>query len=688
MIPEISKKQLKSYTVSDFSGGVNLFDEPEKISDNQLTQGENVWFYKGALRTRPALRAKKHEDISFINEPKISVNKMGTTVINNKHYRLEKTVAGNHVTLRYVSDLRAIFVGEVFFQCDSVCALAVEHQGDIYLFAHATDNTDLHEIYLFKKIGEGQYDLPQNLTLNDAYVPTVLTNGRSCFSDSGKINSMIQKGATLLEGFNLLSDRYKMEFSTYDTAFFVEVEVGNIASRVSYMEYGLPYTPPNLNDIIYLEYVDASGKRYDHSVRCPKENDPTVENYMGEDGLYLHAFVKGDVCHVSLNANGEKNIFEADVVSIKQYVNNNMIINAPRLWKREDLKKVTSMTAFAWYGNTSLGINGGSRLFLGGEKGLVLWSDFEKPLYFPENNYAYVGDKGQKITAFAHQGPNLIIFKENEIYSTQYVQGELTENVDITQLAYFPMTLIHPTIGCDCPDTVELVRNRLVFLNSSGKVYTITSQSQYSEHNVYEISQMIAPLLEKEDLKCAVSADWCGRYFLFIKNRAYLMDYNTFGFVNISSCNKETTAAKEIPWFTWSFPQNIYALGVYGGDMLLWAVNGEYKVNVTFLDENQISDQKGENFSEEKIKTVIETKHFDFDLPGKDKIINNVSLEMIKTGPTTVEFLTDNNVPDMHSGFFNKLVPHNRIVKKLALKIKSENFFVITSLSVLFRQGR
>lgn len=111
----------------------------------------------------------------------------------------------------------------------------------------------------------------------------------------------------------------------------------------------------------------------------------------------------------------------------------------------------------------------------------------------------------------------LVIFKEHEMfYATYQAGGDFTAQdvidgkvVDVTaQMARFPVTQINPSIGCDCPQTVQLCNNRLVWATSDGKVYTLTDATPYSERNVRELSGMIESHLKaqgKEALQAATS---------------------------------------------------------------------------------------------------------------------------------------------------------------------------------------
>ncbi len=697
MIPLKQSKATKTFNILDFSGGINLSKGQKKIKDNQLSQAENMWFKEGILKTRPALRKSFSEDFLYKGQTTSSVNEMNVMVLKGERYYLQETKEfseGNTIiTLNFIGK-SIIPAGKIQIQGD-LPFFSVIFKDNIYIFFGV-----INKIYLIKKTGEADFSVPEEVTEDEIYVPLVLTNCWSCYNDSGKINAMLLKGAVRNEDFNILSNRYKMKFSQYDPKCYFEAFEGDSKSRVSYMEYGLPFTTSKAEGEIYLEYTCYAGYTHRHKVSCPKEEAPTVESEASKliagDDLYLHAYIKGDVCHVTLNSSKEAEKYFPDIVSVEKYINNNMTINAPRTGAQWD--KVALMKKMLWYGNTSLGVNGGSRLFLGGnekEESLLLWSDFENPLYFPESNYAYVGDKAQKITALARQGADLIIFKEREIYSTKYVQGEINESEsplnEQGKIAYFPMTLIHPLIGCDCPDSIQLLRNRLVFLNSSGKVYTVSQQNQYSEMNIYEISGTIEKLLKKEDLKNAKSADWQGFYLLFTGENVFVMDYNSYGYINAHY-------EENIPWFKWRLrqsPLSVYVVGENLNTVTKYSLKNGVKFTYSQFDERvfedtvfEISEDNALKEKEEKIFSSFETKHFDFSKPFNNKTVEKVFFDVNDNKKLTVTFIEDEFYMDIHSVKEDSLVPDKRSVKTLGIRFEAEGELNISAINIRFRMDR
>lgn len=51
--PSISKQPMRSISIPELSGGINLRDGISAVNDNQLTDCKNIWFKDAILKTRP-----------------------------------------------------------------------------------------------------------------------------------------------------------------------------------------------------------------------------------------------------------------------------------------------------------------------------------------------------------------------------------------------------------------------------------------------------------------------------------------------------------------------------------------------------------------------------------------------------------------------------------------------------------
>lgn len=206
---------------------------------------------------------------------------------------------------------------------------------------------------------------------------------------------------------------------------------------------------------------------------------------------------------------------------------------------RENLLSCTSAAVF---GGTN-----GTRIFLAGNgTSTYFYSDLTSPDYFPENNYNVVGDN-TPITALALQYGVLIVFKESEVWQVSYSESGGTDG-----RVSFPLKAVNRGIGCDCPGSVQLINNSLVWLSSKVGVCILCSTQIEDERNVQVISRNIMGtadrpgLLQCEGLHDATSADWKGKYWLRTGDKVWVWDYEATPYQQ--SYNPDL-AAKALAWF-------------------------------------------------------------------------------------------------------------------------------------------
>ena len=694
MIPGIKAKPSYTLNIPKLSGGMNLRDGISLIQDDQLTDCQNMWFKDGMLRTRPRVRSNSLIDNTitaseaYFIEPFTQLAYFDDelrAVIDGQNFFLETlalyyraagdvSVITAKLKFDYISEIDhadKVPVGEISFTAatylgpgenfaNNLKPLTIQHNGDIYCFV-------AHRIIRIKREKEGEYAEPELLSESNMYVPLVATN---CLP--AQATDYSGAGGNMINGYNLLTGYYKVNYSMVDK----DAETTSLCY--------LPLQPtrqPDGNGYSYAigkkvtaEYTDIKGNTYSHEVTIGADGNG-YESKPREDDLIMSVYY--NQIYFTVGA-----VEGFATLAKDQYVKNNLTITAPGPHDVTDELKVFNMTVSAWFGGTFYGIYGGSRLFLGGntsdtEKALVVWSDLNNPLYFSENNYAYVGDKSQAVTAFGKQADNLVIFKEREIYQTQYVSnGNVTaeelinqSEVDLsTLMAYFPLAMVHGYIGCDCPDTVQLCRNRLVWANSDGKVYTLVTQSQYNERSVFEISEMIDRRLKTEkNLQSAHSADYDGHYVLVVDNHMYVMDYNSYGYNYVYSYSKTEDANLHIPWYYWEIPIEPYAVVAMGEYLLLpVCVMGstddriEAAVNIFYIDGSAGADEINMPVYDNgwtlrtniyNVQSLIQTKLFDFNQPAvlKSVPIVNFSFGYNRGEPIYIEFLSERQIPDRHT---------------------------------------
>ena len=488
----------------------------------------------------------------------------------------------------------------------------------------------------------------------------------------------------------------------------------------------------NLNDG-YLIEATIIGRNGDEDKYVVEISSEATGAYSEEvNGRVMTVYINEEYQHILFSTDGDYQNNLIQLTEADNYAEDNLIItiSPSHPFENPNRSKIFNMSQSIWFGGAANGINGGSRLFLCGntddkEKSLVVWSSLNNPLYFPENNYAYVGDKSQGVTAFGQQGENLIIFKEKSTYYSYYnVNDNITADDLINQSvvdyeansAIFPMIQLNANIGCDCPNTVQLCRNRLVWSNSDGNVYTLYSNNQYSERTIYKISDMINSMLKKEnDLKNAISCDFEGHYLLCVGNKIYVMDYNSYGYQYAASFSKNEDSNVQIPWYIWEISDVGYVGNLFAMNNKLMRMNSydtSDGVMLTFstlsADENTANDkilflnQNDElEIVEKKINSKLQTKLFDFSAAGYLKNVDRVSIAFGNNGgePINVGFLTDkgsesdvvtlagNSTDERDAAFMavKNFYVSSRAVRTFGVKIECEGPLIIDGLSLQYR---
>lgn len=294
------------------------------------------------------------------------------------------------------------------------------------------------------------------------------------------------------------------------------------------------------------------------------------------------------------------------------------------------------------FGGTNSGYNGGTRLFVAGNpehKNVLRWSAVNDFSYFLENNFTYIGRDDEEITALGKQDGYLVVFKERELYAVEYASTTDSNN---ELVVYFPVTPISPYIGCDCPQSIQFIANRLTWLTSSGKVYTLYSENSYSERNVREISKHIENELKKhtkEELKAAKSVDYNGNYMLFVGKTVYIWNYDANPLYNYTSSER---AQQNLCWFRWDFPYPVDYVCENDGELTVICNDGtDYQGYV--LDYSEDADDTVGADDTIPITSTYKSKLWDFGSPFTFKRISRALFEVqtANDGEIKVYFCTE-----------------------------------------------
>ena len=739
--PRMNRQPKRTVAVPSLQGGVNLRDALNMCADNQLTDCLNMWFSDGILKTRPGERLletwsfasgaaatkitfdsradKKlcHRDITKIYEGKkyILTSFLSCFTKYKKEWTDSEGKSNDESKDKY-SLLNFVWVGDSDYTPkyinNDAMSLSVEGIIENYIVTDTPKG-----LYLFLK--SESYDLYkynaesnifEKLSDEDIYAPLVITHCKTNGSVLMTNKELVDGGGVMIEGYNLIGNRYRMIYST------VNRELLENDGDKHNMLYSLLWnTKEHIGSCITAMHISASGEQR-HTVTITDDKGWNYEVFEDgktpTDGLYMA--VNGKMLKFCTDSEFKTQA----TVGADDFIEDNLEITAPCDNDAENLEKIFSMTRAEWFGGASQGINGGTRLFLGGntkptEKSLIVWSGLNEPLYFPESCEAYVGNSMSAVTAFGKQEDMLVIFKENELYYTKYTQNDSVTAeslinqsvVDYTATAvYFPLIQIHPEIGCGCPDTIRLCRNRLVWADTCGKVYTLTGANQYSERNVFCVSEMVERELRGKNLKAAYALDFGGHYMLIIGNRALLMDYNSYGYQYAYSYQKEEDANIKIPWYIWEllgdgaslyFDINDRLCSFYYGYAVENSIYGytDSKIRLCVFDADSDNGQP--------IISMVQTKFFDFSAPNLRKNIENVGLSLGSNGGEAIlleliseagsEYASINLFSDQtdsrQAGFIESrlLYPSLRSVVRFGIKFMCEGNMAIEGLNITYR---
>ena len=704
--PLINKQPIRQINIPDLSGGINLRDAIYSVNDNQLTDCKNVWFKDGMLKTRPGsykvLSNITAEDIDSrsIEECKTRIWDIYRTIggyecrlatfcirwyeaglFNPAEYRKTyfiwvANLDDNEIMYPEINDELQISPLETYN-----VKTVIEYAGEIFVF---TENwNEEFKIWgtVYKWIRNSETDVWEwkRLSNTDLYIPTVMTDCKC-----GKIINANNFSSAPGEAYNKINDLCKIKYST------VNLDLLSASDENSFhcMSYFVPIsglTGENFQDAAIIErikstfkveiiyQVDGKYKAVEHTfakgfvdydynypdlglVNTMYEVEPNATVTDGNksmDGLYLKGFLRPDGgMDISLFLSTEYSAIKT--VTASDYIRNDMTITIPCIMDKIACREIFESTISTWYGGEASGIFGGTRLFVaGGAKNKVIYSDLNNPLYFPEDCDMDVGNKDEMITAFGKQNEQLIIFKEHSVWGSNYVfNSDITGESLIAQTvvnyeantAYFPLIQLHPQIGCRVPNSVQLCRNRLVWADENGKVYTLVSQSQYNERNVYELSDMIEKRLKalnKEELINATSADYDGHYVLCVGNKLFVMDYNCYGYTHCYSYSKTEDGQKLIPWWYFEIPltetETVEGIFSINQNLYYWLSDTDQKHNfsVYCFDDNMTTDEG------KAIESLIETKCFSFGTFSYTKHISALNMALNGSGDIRITYISD-----------------------------------------------
>lgn len=260
--------------------------------------------------------------------------------------------------------------------------------------------------------------------------------------------------------------------------------------------------------------------------------------------------------------------------------------------------------AYFWSGNDELSMN---------------------PFYFPMEHYNFAGDTESAITGFGKQQGFLVVFSKKGVGRAGF--GAVTTSSDRLQIE-MPYTAINSRLGCDCPWSIQLVDNNLVYFNAEHGVCFVSDSSAAYENNIEEISKKINGNSVRPGLQYDVqyagegsvfSTVYRDQYWIVANGNAYVWDFRLSDVTNPS----------------WFFYTNIGGIAFIRDADLLYHLNA--KGSATAMREGLFSDYGN---------AIYKTYQFATQMMGSyDRLKNVVSAIFVVRSDTNtiadIEYLTD-----------------------------------------------
>lgn len=617
--PSLGRTPLQRLTVPPLSGGVSVAAPAHRLADHRLSEAHNLWWRHETLDTRPALRER------------------GTL----PHYAaLTAAVPLSHHTLLWGqegTDCRVALVGEsgslvggthTLPRTTAVLAVPDSRVSDESTADGSSDTTDSlrHAALLYLNAASAAdrtvtaLNADATLTPLSPYVPTVLTAARPT------VDLLRTDSGACTEPFNLLTDDFRCHYTADGTGLY----------------YWLPEgVTPDLTHPFTVRHINVDDEGVDHVLDYRdtdgvwKERADTLED-VPPDGLCLrYDAYRRCFWFVYGTTGGEAPILPG--------ASGNVRLTATRTGG-DDV--IYGMRFGTWFGGGE-GCVGGARLFLAGHPRhphRIHWSALDQPLYFPENNYALVGDPGEPVTAFGRQSDMLVIFKERGTYATRYRTGTTVTTESLLDgtvtdpeatAVTFPLQQLHPERGCDCPDTLCLCGDRLVWASSDGTVYALYSGGTYDVHSVRALSGPVEPLLRAHttaERRAATAAVVEEHYVLLLSTEAFVLSGSSVGFTAGTTAS-EATLQERASWQTWQFslPETTatrllavrgtpFLIGTVGSTLVSWGFHTTAHADRVPVRTDPVQ------FADRPIACDLTTRLYELGAPTAYKLVTGVTL--------------------------------------------------------------
>lgn len=551
--PSYKSGNTKNYRLRALLGGIDLNEDPVVIPEDKLCEGENMWIKNGMLCSRQGLaidnpNVMEVEEYGYCSAP-LTITDTIVTVdgepCNIGYDMVFDSADSRHTVNVYFVSRQGEFApagslvfnrisSDEFYFAESIYFISGKGTKGcgIYAFVKISD----YGINPSYQIFELSLDRSQwlDISISDCYAPIIYINGRG--TRYGESVDAYGAAPMTLEQQNLLTGRFKAFYSSDDfsSAFQLPLSGLDDDSPVICRVYRWPGE--------YTQWIVPEGKQ-----------EATASFYGNEITMKCDR----QTGYISF---AEKGV-DFSLPKMPLYNGNNIVFTAYKTEKDGMARVIGSKRAFSY----------NSRAYVCSNSvcpNEVYSARLSNPLYFPKDSTAVVGETASGITAIAVQNNKLIAFKTNEIYRIDLNEGKrystkellIGEGTDFFRADSITVSNIHTEIGCDCPDSVRLCGNRLVWLNSDGNIYALATTAYGKENNIYEISLPIKPRLgafSVNELKNAFACEHQGKYILFVDQTAFVMDYRVKAFGFTATYLSEDDVNRALAWYCWSLPDSL-----------------------------------------------------------------------------------------------------------------------------------
>ena len=664
---------VKTFSVARLDGGTDLSLPADTISDNALSDGVNIWFNKGTLKTRPGLSADADRvimnesstydgtltytltDAGFFSGDEYKRIAVGKYCESGAHYFCRiflisadgsSSQAGYLLFNRVSNDEFNIPENILFYSAEAVSGAGV--------FAFVTT----HNIYNTQQKGYRIYELSADMQSWSEhisyYTPVVYINGRgTCYEQSRSLGIAYTGTPKVLESENILTNRFKAYYT----------------SDAHSSTFRLPFSGLDNDSVICRVYYEPDD--YCEWIIPEGETTATATFYTAQ---------------ITLNIDRAKGIFyftgedgEYPVPKMSKYPENNISITAGKD-TGFDIGSVVSCTCTA---------DCGSRLLFSGgrDKGRVFSVPRSNPLYFPADSCFDTGGNDSGINALVPCSDGVAAFKQNEIYLLKIKEGSKINTTsllaDDSSTFYnadsVTVKRLSADKGCVCKNTCAVYADRPVWLGSDKAVYSLN----LSSNKITELSAPVGDFLRMRTEEKAYAAIYGNHYILISGSKAVIIDFGS---------DTENPVC-----YIWNFGE-ISPIGVFVSRgkicFLCVSVSGMtmYSSGLSGNTDTLVSaGEDGLIFENLSFFSRAVTKHYRLGNIGKGKHIQSIFLVFESEGQTDIKLngsMLYGEIPAMNGGPKTlKLIPEMPSVNKMSLEISSSGAFSAGGFTVYYRES-